>query len=502
MKLRSTLLGAAVFLVSAVAVGAQDRYLIRPYSAGPVSTGMTIAEARKALPGDSFKRTTDGEGLALVAVESKGELQMTLFAGEDDPDKPIDPQAKIEYIEVFGKMYHTPFGVHPGMTIAEAETKAGKLKEIVTSEIEAREFATFANQPDEYNIRVLGKNDTAGIYSARSNKAAKYSEGAYVFSVGVFGKPKDDSFTSVYTDLGKECKQEPLGEDSQHASTKCQGPDGWQVHIFDSATTLEFSLEKGESSVRIASQSLSYPLKNAKLEWRLKDGKPFAGILRTYTYRRGSDGLISYPAKETGEYLTVKGLAGYPEIDYEVDARAETNANEKARTLADTGYSIAAAPSKSDDEQVILKIAGEFSEAKSRNISISSKFADVNDRLTVTVIDDGLLDDSVRGEKIQVELQVGSDGVWKVLSYARTWRCWDNRGHTDFSEAPCILMTFAVLAIALAAVSAFAQSEAPGCGNDKARALSFLDGKWTVRSRYRASSNPERWEETSAESSM
>lgn len=463
MKLRSTLLGTAVFLVCAVAVGAQDRYLIGPYSAGPVSTGMTIAEARKALPGDSFKRTTDGEGLALVAVETKGELQMTLFAGEDDPDKPIDPQAKIEYIEVFGKMYHTPFGVHPGMTIAEAEKKAGKLKEIITSEIEAREFATFANQPDGYNIRVLGKDDTAGIYSARSSKATRYSAGAYVFSIGVFGKPKDNSFTSVYTDLGKDCKQQEMGEDAQHGSTYCTGPAGWRLHIFDSATTLEFNLENGDDSVRIASQALSYPVKTAKLEWRLKEGKPFAAIFRTYTYERGDDGLFKYPAKTTGEFLTVKGLTGHPEIDYSVNVRENRDANERARTLADTGFTIEKGPSKTaghdrvaeynsmiaeanrrneawvkSAEQVILKIAGEFSEAKSRNISISSEFADVNDRLTVTVTDDGLLDDSVRGEKIQVELQVGSDGVWKVISYSRSWRCWDNRGHTDFSEAPCV----------------------------------------------------------------
>lgn len=63
-------------------------------------------------------------------------------------------------------------------------------------------------------------------------------------------------------------------------------------------------------------------------------------------------------------------------------------------------------------------------------------------------------------------------------------------------------MSSAVLAITLAAASAFAQTEAPGCGNNKARALSFLEGKWTVESRYRTSSNPEKWEETSAESSI
>ena len=463
MKRVITALIAAFALAAAMAVHAQDNYLIGTYSAGPVRTGMTIAQAKAALPGHVFKRTSDGEGLALVAVEKSGELQMTLFAGEDDPESAIDNAAKIEYIEVFGKMYHTPFGVRPGMTIADAEKKAGKLKEIFTSEIEAREFATFADEPDGYNIRVLGKNREAGIYASGSDKTSRYSSGAYVFSIGVFGEPKDSGFTSVYTDLGKDCKQQEMGEDAQHGSTYCTGPGGWRLHIFDSATTLEFNLENGDDSVRIASQALSYPVKTAKLEWRLKDGQPFAAILRTYDYERGSDGLFKYPARTTGEFLTVKGLAGHPEIDYSVNAHENRDANERARTLADTGFSIEKGPTMTAGhdrvaeynsmiakaagqkeawirsvDQVVLKIAGGFSETMQRTITFKAPSADAMDQVRVTVEDEGLLDDSVRGERKVIDLQMDDTGIWKVTSYSRTWKCWEGRGHTGFSDEPCI----------------------------------------------------------------
>jgi len=462
MKRAFTVLIAAFALAGAMMVHAQDKYLIGTNSAGPVRTGMTIAQAKKALPGHTFKRTSDGEGLALVAVEKSGELQMTLFAGEEDPEAKINESAKIEYIEVFGKMYHTSFGVHPEMTVAEAEKKAGKLKEIFTSEIEAREFATFANEPEGYNIRVLGKSREAGIYPSGSNKTNRYAADAYVFSIGVYEVIKDSGFSSVYTDLGKDCKQQKMGEDAQHGSTMCTGPGGWRLHIFDSATTLEFNLEKGDDSVRIASQALSYPVKAAKLEWRLKDGQPFAAILRTYQYERGADGLFKYPAKTTGEFLTVKGLTGHPEIDYSVNARENRDANDRARTLADTGYSIEESPSATaghdrvaeynsmiDEadrkneawvrsvQQVIFRIAGEFSETMQRTISFKAPSADAMDEVTVTVEDDGFLDDSVRGERKTIELKANDKGVWKVTSFSRVWKCWEGRGHTGFSDEPC-----------------------------------------------------------------
>ncbi|MCP3141865.1 hypothetical protein [Pyxidicoccus xibeiensis] len=71
-----------------------------------------------------------------------------------------------------------------------------------------------------------------------------------------------------------------------------------------------------------------------KLEWRLKDGKPFAVIQRVTCY--ALDEALYAPGKRLGEYLVVKGLKGYESIDGEVPVKTK-GANDKARAIADEG---------------------------------------------------------------------------------------------------------------------------------------------------------------------
>jgi hypothetical protein len=74
--------------------------------------------------------------------------------------------------------------------------------------------------------------------------------------------------------------------------------------------------------------------KQKTVEWRLADGKPFAVIIRMYDY---GDDLCQGDNKVKGESLVVRGLKGFEQIEGAVDART-TNANAKARELADKGY--------------------------------------------------------------------------------------------------------------------------------------------------------------------
>ena len=146
-------------------------------------------------------------------------------------------------------------------------------------------------------------------------------------------------FSSNYSGLQIDCKSEG-GEEGGNVSTFCKGTGNYQIHIFDSATTLEFlavTLDRQES-VNLASQALDYDTKNRKVEWRLADGVPFAVIMRTNKYKTEND-LIAYPTKKTGEFLIVKGLKGFEQIDFEVDA-GMPNANKKARELADNAFAV------------------------------------------------------------------------------------------------------------------------------------------------------------------
>jgi hypothetical protein len=292
MTKRTLVLSAIAFLVVVVGSASAQANLITANSAGKVKLGMTIAQVRKAVAPMKLSRTSDGEGVALIAVKQDKTEVMTIYAGEDDRDTPIDNKARVDQIWVWSKAFKTEAGVYPGMLVSGAEGRYGNVKEIVMSEIESREFATFANHPAGLYVR-LDSGD--GNFPAGSNTTTKYKPTAKIFSINVVGDRGPEGkgevdFTSEQTDLQKGCKR-TAGEEGGHVSTVCQGPGGYRIHYFDSATTLEFNAEDeaAEFQVRIASEALDYVSRNSKIEWRLADGKPFAVIMRVYTYPTGSE---------------------------------------------------------------------------------------------------------------------------------------------------------------------------------------------------------------------
>lgn len=74
-----------------------------------------------------------------------------------------------------------------------------------------------------------------------------------------------------------------------------------------------------------------------KIEWRMAGDAPFAVIHRVYCYRGapGRSGSVVTPKNLVGEYLLVRGLAGYESLVIDIDVRADTKANESARAAAD-----------------------------------------------------------------------------------------------------------------------------------------------------------------------
>ena len=136
---------------------AQTNRTITGNSAGNIRIGMTVAQARRAMSRFSFRRTSDGEGIALIEVRQRNQTHMTLYAGEFDPGQPIDNNAKIEFIEVWNRAYRTAAGVYPQMLVRDVERRYGRLSSIMTSEIEAREYGRFANQPGNIDLRLEAK---------------------------------------------------------------------------------------------------------------------------------------------------------------------------------------------------------------------------------------------------------------------------------------------------------------------------------------------------------
>lgn len=176
-----------VFLLVSVGFG-QRNYRISSNSAGNIRLGMTISQARKAMKGYVLKRTSDGEGIYLVAVLRGDEDLMTLYAGDSDQHERINEKAKIEQIWVWDNRFKTVKGAHPGMLIKDAEKKYGRIKQIELTQIEQREFATFSNHPRGLLFRVGGVSDYAGLYTFPKTTATKYRSGSRIQSIIVSGE--------------------------------------------------------------------------------------------------------------------------------------------------------------------------------------------------------------------------------------------------------------------------------------------------------------------------
>lgn len=164
------------------------------------------------------------------------------------------------------------------------------------------------------------------------------------FSQAGANKTATPQFSSLYTDLDKDCKN-AVPESSVHEGTDipgvCKGYGGYKITLSYSAAMTSIGIERlrakdNDDPILLATQ-VNSPAKGSKVEWRLANGKPFAVIYRRADYGDPNGGYDP-DAKKTGETLIVKGLKGYEKIDFEVDVKSTPNPNQKARDMADSNY--------------------------------------------------------------------------------------------------------------------------------------------------------------------
>lgn len=151
-------------------------------------------------------------------------------------------------------------------------------------------------------------------------------------------------FSSLYTNLKTECRstiklkkgEEPQGD----IPLKCKGYGGYEVRIDYSAASASLRLQpvRGEwdQSINLGMQQLDYD-QIRKIEWRLANGKPFAVIYRVDKSKSELPEERWLAENKTGEALIIKGLKGFEQIDFEVDA-STPDANLEAREMADQAY--------------------------------------------------------------------------------------------------------------------------------------------------------------------
>lgn len=85
---------------------------------------------------------------------------------------------------------------------------------------------------------------------------------------------------------------------------------------------------------------------------------------------------------------------------------------------------------------IALAIVGRF-EGLTQHLILVNKSADAPSAARVTVLRDGLLDDSIRGERWDIDFDKTAAGVWKIREVKRAWRCWRGAQTDRFAAAAC-----------------------------------------------------------------
>jgi hypothetical protein len=155
--------------------------LISGAGIGPVRIGLSLDSIAKIAPNLDLNRTSDGEGVALVEIPL-GLDTVIAYTGEEDPSAPVDPSRRVISVETMTPGFRTPQLIHPGSLVRDAESVYGKIVRVEKSEIESREYVTFANQPAGLTFRLeIG----SGVFESGSATTTKLAPRARIFSISV-----------------------------------------------------------------------------------------------------------------------------------------------------------------------------------------------------------------------------------------------------------------------------------------------------------------------------
>jgi hypothetical protein len=85
---------------------------------------------------------------------------------------------------------------------------------------------------------------------------------------------------------------------------------------------------------------------------------------------------------------------------------------------------------------IALTVAGAF-EGSIQHVIQVNETSEAPSASRVTVLRDGLLDDSIRGERWDISLERTSAGAWRIREVKRAWRCWRGEEANRFAATAC-----------------------------------------------------------------
>ncbi len=90
----------------------------------------------------------------------------------------------------------------------------------------------------------------------------------------------------------------------------------------------------------------------------------------------------------------------------------------------------------SDPVMVSLLFTG-AADSMTQTIERNFPSAESRESATVVITNEKLMDDSISGVKYKVDLKTNDNGTWNIQSVGKAVKCWQGRGHTDYSASPC-----------------------------------------------------------------
>lgn len=167
-------------LFAALAQAAPASCLITQNSIGGIRIGQTLAEVRRFHPKIKIEQVPDADAGEVTLLTLTPKIEIAAYLSDEK-------RGKIQFLETFSPACRTKDGVHPKMRPTQTAKQWGRLKNITMSEIEMRQFAEFAKQPEWLNLRVeggdFGNPDADEFQLPMTTK--KYARDAEVLNIGI-----------------------------------------------------------------------------------------------------------------------------------------------------------------------------------------------------------------------------------------------------------------------------------------------------------------------------
>lgn len=174
--------------------------------------------------------------------------------------------------------------------------------------------------------------------NSRGSACLALSIAVLVTAAGLASGASAETLTSAYTSFDTRSCRKARGSETGTFSWTCRGLPGLPVRISLDDERMQVSF--GPQGPENLASSQTFPAFNdvhsGRIEWRLRDGKPFATILRWNVMTARDVETATGPTIPSGHVLVVTrlGPGGACHVGY-VDTTANRDANALARRVAD-----------------------------------------------------------------------------------------------------------------------------------------------------------------------